>query len=1686
MISFHKPKFHEKILKKYGRKIRKANFPNLFFMQKGKSSGSVKRHISVRINLNFHNTLFQRNFPLSSPKEKQQGNLLIPFKLSYPDLKKPDLTHEKPASFNLGSGSLEPVNLTPQLINPELISHNLTLLKLVNPKLTTHNLTLLKLISPELTTHNLTIHKFINPESTTRNLTIHKLINPESTTHNPAPANPTYTNLTSLKLTFSGKKSREPRSEKGNKIRNPWSCNNFFSSGNSSFFIYSNPPSVPEINSQKTHHATDSHAQSLLTVLVESGLSRKIHNEALRKLDELNLSGLDFLFSKAILSERLSSGTTDLRVSAGSGEPFSRHFPPEYLNRILSARKMTGESSQIRKRTGLERQNIPEQSFRKAGFKELSLKTLEQEKPGKEKSAQNELKLEKLIREELSQNKLSDRTIQVRTNRTEAQKEVNRQLILEKQDIREIREKQDIKEIREKQDIKEIREKQDIREIREKQDIREIREKQDIREIREKQDIRELIDYGDIPKTSFSNPVQFLIRNFLEKTSFFLNREYSTDTESSFISPNNMPEQKTGVFPFSKKGIRQILPTGGISSAKGAVTKKTIPERFSKNLFILRKSLLYEDTPGIPGISTRISSRLLTFIRSPQLISKNGITEIGLSRQGPTGTPQDHKSPARYKGPSKIFLKYSSSISRQYPPTGTEIRAGVLEKIFINSIEKQTRNQQSALELNSFFKQGSESPGLKVARAFNWLTAFTYNIAAASQLNQEAIRIPGIKAAFKLNQQVTRTKGSKAAFQPDRQEAHKSRNIVFASHNQPAIKAANRALIHVLNSLVNLLASNKSTYTTATYTTNSPADIARDRKYPSRHASHQHAWLQNIFKLKPVPIPSSTAMLEGRDTSYFPKMPVLLAYNSTATYTTEQPVVQAPAGIKARIFNNPMTLKPNLTKGCTINYSTVNATSIKEAYAHMYPTARVLDYAKTCTFSYSLIRPAVRKPASKVTRETDNLTADNQRGLKREQHYPVWITRLQATLNKLTFLKPLTTTVYTLKHPETPLPGSKENYTSSETATPKSGRKETHTFNPPGNYRTLYTPSGMDIPAAPSYFITLRKPHNPVQADRLSSSKLSSDKTFNSSVPLISRKTHTTSGQKAVSGSLWRNKSIDSYPGIRKLQQISSGCILSARLKSVVETVRKGLLSAPVPFSYTLIPHAVQKPSSKVTRETAYLTADNQANNYPTADNYTADNQRGLKREKQYPVRIKRLHAKLKQPAFLRPLTTNVYTLKHSEPPLPGSTENFTSNETATQTSGRKETHTFHPPGKHTHHITSIYTFMHPVARAFNYVETNTHSYPASMAFNYTANYPFNYSAARKHDLKAGTINYPTIYNNTQRTARHPPTLLNNYYSEKWTGTELPGLSLSFPRMRTSTPLPDTGFLERSRNLYPPSGTDTTAAPSYFITLIKPHNPVQAGRLSSSRLSSSGISPNRISSDMFSSNKISSGKPFNSSVPLLSGKDHKPVGQKAIRGSLWRNKSMDVYPGIRKLQQISSALILSPMPKNIEETVRTGLLSTPTPQKISAGKGGISTGLLFRFKGIPGPGKTAKSHPYPVPGSTNLMFSRGGGEGKNPGTAGFGASGKEKSELMHAGRSIHKTGRQELVYGKPETLQEEVEQIKKIAFETKAAVADHFESHLPQAEGKTGQVADVEHMSEKIMQMIERRLKIEVERRGIF
>ncbi len=73
LISFYNSKFHEKIMKKYGRRIRKSYCLDLFFKQDFRSSGQRKLNVFVRVKFDFHNISFAKNISLSSPKEKTRG-----------------------------------------------------------------------------------------------------------------------------------------------------------------------------------------------------------------------------------------------------------------------------------------------------------------------------------------------------------------------------------------------------------------------------------------------------------------------------------------------------------------------------------------------------------------------------------------------------------------------------------------------------------------------------------------------------------------------------------------------------------------------------------------------------------------------------------------------------------------------------------------------------------------------------------------------------------------------------------------------------------------------------------------------------------------------------------------------------------------------------------------------------------------------------------------------------------------------------------------------------------------------------------------------------------------------------------------------------------------------------------------------------------------------------------------------------------------------------------------------------------------------------------------------------------------------------------------------------------------------------------------------------------------------------
>lgn len=205
--------------------------------------------------------------------------------------------------------------------------------------------------------------------------------------------------------------------------------------------------------------------------------------------------------------------------------------------------------------------------------------------------------------------------------------------------------------------------------------------------------------------------------------------------------------------------------------------------------------------------------------------------------------------------------------------------------------------------------------------------------------------------------------------------------------------------------------------------------------------------------------------------------------------------------------------------------------------------------------------------------------------------------------------------------------------------------------------------------------------------------------------------------------------------------------------------------------------------------------------------------------------------------------------------------------------------------------------------------------------------------------------------------------------------------------------------------------------------------------------------------------------------------------------SSWQvNKKQDDNAAPRKVQRISSNFILSTMPDFVAEMKWKKVFSSIYgPEKKPGDKKAVSKNISLRSRDLQSFKNSSKFSVDPESRNTYFtLLSLKGKSGTSPDSAAFRTSRKERSELMHAERSIHKIGREDLVYETSEPLFEEVKKIKRIIFETREIVADHLEFHMPQVAGKPEQVMDIEDMSEKIMQVINCRLKIESERRGIF
>jgi hypothetical protein len=199
------------------------------------------------------------------------------------------------------------------------------------------------------------------------------------------------------------------------------------------------------------------------------------------------------------------------------------------------------------------------------------------------------------------------------------------------------------------------------------------------------------------------------------------------------------------------------------------------------------------------------------------------------------------------------------------------------------------------------------------------------------------------------------------------------------------------------------------------------------------------------------------------------------------------------------------------------------------------------------------------------------------------------------------------------------------------------------------------------------------------------------------------------------------------------------------------------------------------------------------------------------------------------------------------------------------------------------------------------------------------------------------------------------------------------------------------------------------------------------------------------------------------------------------------NKNMYILAGSRMRQWIFSktGAIFSTMQDFTQAMNWKNVFSASTREK-KAKNWMANSKRLFSVLSTQFSDKTTNSHLYPKSMSNNFTFPRAGVAGQSPGTSSFLTLGKGRAELMHVGETNYETERGELVHRTPQILLDEVKKIEKVVFETKEAVADHLEFHLQQATRNAELGIDIDHISEKIMQTIDRRMKIEAERRGIF
>ena len=800
---------------------------------------------------------------------------------------------------------------------------------------------------------------------------------------------------------------------------------------------------------QKAIFASESLTHPLIPVLVEIGLSHKIQNELLKKIEYPQLPDRDFLFLENAPTKRSGSENTGFRTSDKLLKPLSRLFTLNNLKRKAGINKEAVKSIQRRKPSGIEPSNLI------------------------------------------------------------------------------------------------------------------IWKKQNLIERNADQEYKELLAFRRIQNMSLNLSVQFLIQKFLENNSFFLDYEYLADPENTETGQNIVHQQRKVVFPYSKKKVRKILSTDRMFSVKETVSGNKIPGKFNKNLFILQRAFLKRDTPSFPDLYIQqLTSKLITLIRSPLLVSNNGILSAGVSSHGAASKSGDHKSKRSmgHERSKRIFISWLTNVFQQYPQTVFEAMTGIFEKMFAPSIVEQNKNLRYVLKLSSCRCLEPKIPESTVTHIFKCLTDLTYNISAGFQQNGQEFQLNRLRIIL----------GSRAVSPLNRQEIHKPENVFFTPSSHVDIKPASRESLSIFNIHRALLTRNKptqtiGTYTTEIHTTDSPANIEQEKKYHSLCT-----WLQKTFKFPEALPPSSMTTVKGENPAYPQKIPVLREYDSISTYTLKRSMIHLHDLTKARIFNNHVTLKSDFTKEYTLDYLTFNAIG-RDIHPHLQQAFHTLNYAGTHTFSEINRHLKDQKSSSKVIHTTnypkddyhlfdyhkiahdaaENQKIKNKRDRKREKPYSdqtIQINKLQNKFIQHVFLKSLNTVVYRLKKLDKILYNSTQNFVFNDTATPIFGLKEAYkgpqqnhkskitsvykgihpvkrtlSYSAPSTQsypafftsfsalhnkdileysRILYSPSGMGTPTATEYLSILSKTQNLIHSGAFSSNGIFSGSHSKDSVPL--------------------------------------------------------------------------------------------------------------------------------------------------------------------------------------------------------------------------------------------------------------------------------------------------------------------------------------------------------------------------------------------------------------------------------------------------------------------------------------------------------------------------------------------------------------------------------------------------------